>query len=93
MKMLLFGMKEKKRGKDEAKNRAEESRSGVGESSQSDSPKFKDFDFALIFAFGYLRKFYAVVCRYRLKSRRRLSHFTFNTTKVMSSFCGVPFAQ
>src|SRR5262245_61870212 len=39
MKELLFGMKEKKRGKDEAKNRAEESRSGVGESSQSDSPK------------------------------------------------------
>src|SRR5262245_58718466 len=37
MKELLFGMKEKKRGKDEAKNRAEESRSG--ESSQTDSPK------------------------------------------------------
>jgi hypothetical protein len=37
MKELLFGMKEKKRGKDEAKNRAEESRSG--ESSQTDSLK------------------------------------------------------
>ena len=39
MKELLFGMEEEKRGKDEAKNRAEESRSGVGESSQRDSPK------------------------------------------------------
>jgi hypothetical protein len=37
MKELLFGMKEKKRGKDEAKNRAEDRRSG--ESSQTDSPK------------------------------------------------------
>src|SRR5262245_61251480 len=39
VKELLFGMKEKKRGKDEAKNRAEESRSGAGKSSQTDSPK------------------------------------------------------
>src|SRR5262245_54015199 len=38
-KELLFGMKEKKQGKDEAKNRAEESRSGAVESSQTDSPK------------------------------------------------------
>jgi hypothetical protein len=38
MKDLLFGMKGKKRGKDEAKSRAEESRSGAGESSQTDSP-------------------------------------------------------
>jgi hypothetical protein len=39
MKDLLFGIKEKKRGKDEAKNRAEEGRSGVERSSQTDSPK------------------------------------------------------
>jgi len=39
MKELLLGMKEKKRGKDEAKNRAEGSRSGAEESSQTDSPK------------------------------------------------------
>jgi hypothetical protein len=38
MKGLLFGMKEKKRGKDEAKNRAEESRSGAEENPQTDSP-------------------------------------------------------
>ena len=39
MKELLFGVKEKKRGKDETKNRAEESPAGVGEGSQIDSPK------------------------------------------------------
>jgi hypothetical protein len=39
MKELLIGMKEKKRGKDEAKSRAEGSRSGAEESSQPDSPK------------------------------------------------------
>jgi hypothetical protein len=39
MKDLLFGIKEKKRDKDEAKNRAEESRSGAEENSQIDSPK------------------------------------------------------
>jgi hypothetical protein len=39
MKELLFGMKEKKRSKDEAKNRAEESRSGAEESSQTNSMK------------------------------------------------------
>src|SRR5215510_5016198 len=39
VKELLFGMKEKKRGKDEAKNRVEGSRSGAEESSQADSPK------------------------------------------------------
>jgi hypothetical protein len=39
MKELLFGMKGKKQGKDEAKNGAEESRPGVEESSQNDSPK------------------------------------------------------
>src|SRR5215510_7981961 len=39
MQDLLFGMKEKKRGKDEAKNRAEGSRSGAEGSSQTDSPK------------------------------------------------------
>ena len=39
MKELLFGMKEKKGGKDETKNRAEESPAGVGEGSQIDSPK------------------------------------------------------
>src|SRR5215470_19587211 len=39
MKDLLFGMKEKKQGKDEAKNRAEEGLSEVEGSSQSDSPK------------------------------------------------------
>src|SRR5215510_4252845 len=39
MKDLLFGMKEKKRGKDEAKNRAEEGQSGADGSSQTDSPK------------------------------------------------------
>jgi hypothetical protein len=38
MKELLFGVKEKKRGKDETKNRAEESQSGV-EGSQINSPK------------------------------------------------------
>src|SRR5215813_6027681 len=37
MKDLLFGTKEKKRGKDEDKNRAVESRSGAGEDSQTDS--------------------------------------------------------
>src|SRR5262245_51507119 len=39
MKDLLFGMKGKKRGKDEAKKRAEEGRSGADGSSQTDSPK------------------------------------------------------
>ena len=39
MKELLFGVKEKKRGKDETKNRAEESQSGAEEGSQIDSPK------------------------------------------------------
>jgi hypothetical protein len=39
MKELLFGMKEKKCSKDEAKNRAEESRSGAEGSSQTDLPK------------------------------------------------------
>jgi transposase len=39
MKELLFGIKEKKRGKEEANNRAEESRSGAKENSQTDSPK------------------------------------------------------
>jgi hypothetical protein len=39
MKDLLFGIKEKKRCKDEAKNRAEESRSVAEENSQTDSPK------------------------------------------------------
>src|SRR5215510_8587273 len=39
MNELLFGMKEKKLGKDEDKNRAEEGRSGVAGSSQTDSPK------------------------------------------------------
>jgi len=39
VKELLFGMKEKKRSKDEANNRAEESRSGADGSSQTDSPK------------------------------------------------------
>src|SRR5215510_10986481 len=38
MKELLFGMKEKKRGKDEDKNRAEDGRPGVDGSSQTDSP-------------------------------------------------------
>ena len=39
MKELLFGMKEKKRGKQEAKNRAEDGRSGADGSSQTDSLK------------------------------------------------------
>jgi len=39
MKEVLFGINEKKRGKDEAKNRAEEGRSVAEESSQTDSPK------------------------------------------------------
>jgi hypothetical protein len=39
MKGLLFGMNEKKQGKDEAKNRAEKSRSWAEENSQTDSPK------------------------------------------------------
>jgi hypothetical protein len=39
MKDLLFGTKEKNRGKDEAKNKAEESRSGAEENSQTRSPK------------------------------------------------------
>src|SRR5215468_3041644 len=39
MKELLFGMKEKKRGKDETKNRAEDRRSGADGSYQTDSPK------------------------------------------------------
>jgi hypothetical protein len=39
MKDLLFGIKEKKLGKDEAKNRAEESRSGADGGSQTDLPK------------------------------------------------------
>src|SRR5689334_4215035 len=39
MKEFLFGMKEKKQGKDEAKNRDEESRSGIEEGSQIGSPK------------------------------------------------------
>jgi hypothetical protein len=38
MKELLFGMKEKKRGKDEDKNRAEDGRPGADGSSQTDSP-------------------------------------------------------
>jgi hypothetical protein len=39
MKELLFGMMEKKRGKDEAENRVEEGRSGDAGSYQTDSPK------------------------------------------------------
>jgi hypothetical protein len=39
MKELLFGTKEKKRGKDEVKNRAEDSRSEADGRSQTDSPK------------------------------------------------------
>ena len=39
LKELLFGVKGKIRGKDETKNRAEESPAGVGEGSQIDSPK------------------------------------------------------
>ncbi|MBO0861129.1 MAG: hypothetical protein J2P21_22120 [Chloracidobacterium sp.] len=39
MKELLLGMKEKKRGKDGDKNRAEEGRSEAEENSQTDSPK------------------------------------------------------
>jgi hypothetical protein len=39
MKELLLGMKEKKRGKDETKHRAEDRRSGADGSSQTDSPK------------------------------------------------------
>src|SRR5262249_24918540 len=39
MKEFLLGMKEKKRGKDETKNRAEDRRSGADGSSQTDSPK------------------------------------------------------
>src|SRR5262249_48466270 len=39
MKEFLLGMKEKKWGKDETKNRAEDRRSGVDGSSQTDSPK------------------------------------------------------
>jgi hypothetical protein len=39
MKELLFGMKEKKRGKGETKNRAEESRPAAEETSQTDSPR------------------------------------------------------
>src|SRR5262245_35922301 len=39
MKDLLFGIKEKKLGKDEAKNRAEDRRPGAEENSQTDSPK------------------------------------------------------
>jgi hypothetical protein len=39
MNELRFGMKEKKWDKDEAKNRAEETRSGAEENSQTDSPK------------------------------------------------------
>jgi hypothetical protein len=38
MKELLFGMKEKKRGKDEDKNRAEDGRPGADGNSQTDSP-------------------------------------------------------
>jgi hypothetical protein len=38
VKEILFGINEKKRGKDEAKNRAEDDRSGAEESSQTDSP-------------------------------------------------------
>ena len=38
LKELLFGMKEKKRGKDEDKNRAEDGRPGADGSSQTDSP-------------------------------------------------------
>jgi hypothetical protein len=38
MKELLFGMKEKERGKDEDKNRAEDDRPGAGGSSQTDLP-------------------------------------------------------
>jgi hypothetical protein len=38
MKELLFGMKEKKRGKDEDKNRAEDGWPGADGSSQTDSP-------------------------------------------------------
>jgi C4-dicarboxylate-specific signal transduction histidine kinase len=39
MKELLFGMKEKKRAKDEAENRVEENRSKAEGSSQTDLPK------------------------------------------------------
>src|SRR5262245_40226773 len=39
MKELLFGMKEKERGKDEAKNRSEKIQSVAEESSQTDSTK------------------------------------------------------
>jgi hypothetical protein len=38
VKELLFGMKEKKRGKDEDKNRAEDGSPGADGSSQTDSP-------------------------------------------------------
>jgi len=38
MKELLFGMKEKKRGKNEDNNRAEDGRPGADGSSQTDSP-------------------------------------------------------
>src|SRR5262245_66541604 len=38
MKELLFGMKEKKQGKDEAQNRAQDGRPGADGSSQTDSP-------------------------------------------------------
>ena len=39
MKEILFGMKEKKRGKGEDENRAQDGRSGADGSSQTDSPK------------------------------------------------------
>src|SRR5215813_12444948 len=39
MKELLFGMKEKERGKGEDENRAQDGRSGADEGFQSDSPK------------------------------------------------------
>src|SRR5262245_12746890 len=36
------------------------------------------------------QSFFLTVVHRRL---RLVSHFTFNTTKVISSFCGLPFAQ
>src|SRR5262245_45471412 len=42
MKELLFGTKDKMRSNDEAKNRAEDRRSGADVSSQTDSPKEMD---------------------------------------------------
>src|SRR5262249_60982136 len=42
MKELLFGMKEKERGKDEAKNRSEKIQSVAEESSQTDSTRSEE---------------------------------------------------